>query len=450
MNRTRLAVALGAALVAGAGLFFGGVLSNDEAEPAMQVFSMPEPAIGGAADPNAALGKLLDGFSTGDTAAFAAELESIVEGDRGDADVLTLLGLTYQQRARETGDPSFFSLSESALRRALELRPTQPLATTGLAALAVARHRFNDALVLARRAVGQNAEDASAHGALGDALLALGRHEEAFAAYDRMALLSPSVASYARVAHARQLLGRPADAVEALEAADELALTVPEHIAWMRVQLGTIQFSMGRFDEAEAAFRSALSELPGYVHAEAGLAQVAAARGEYDAAVASLRRVVDRLPAPGYAILLADVLSAAGRTAEAEEAVELVDAIGALQEANGVRTELQTALFDLDHDRDVAGALERAEGAFDAAPGISSADTLAWALYKNGRCEEARTRSIEALSLGTRDGLLLFHRGMIERCLGNLEVAQGYLEDALETNPSFSFIHAPVARELVA
>jgi tetratricopeptide (TPR) repeat protein len=449
MNRTRLAVALLAALVAGVSLLFGGVFTDGEPESTVRVFSPPQTAIDGLADPNAALAELLAGFSTGDTAAFAAELESIVERTPSDSDALTLLGLTYQQRARETGDPSFYSLSDRALRQALELSPTQPLATTGLATLAVARHRFDDALVLARRAIGQNAEDASAYGALGDALLALGRHEEAFAAYDRMAVLSPSVASYSRVAHARQLLGRPADAVEALEAADELALTVPEHIAWMRVQLGTINFSRGRLDDAEAAFRAALAELPDYVHAEAGLAQVAAARGEYDAAVSALRRVVERLPASGYAILLADVLSAAGRTAEAEEAYELVDAIETLLDANGVRTELQTALFDLDHDRDLAGALERAQEAFEAAPGISAADTLAWALYKNGRCEEARTRSIDALSLGTRDGLMLFHRGMIEHCLGNQDDARAYLQHALELNPSFSFLHAPEARNLV-
>jgi tetratricopeptide (TPR) repeat protein len=450
MNRMRITIACVVAILVAAGLFFGGIFSSEDSPPATAVFAPPEPLVEGVTEPNAALAELLEGFSTGDTAAFAAELEAIVARDRSDADALTLLGLTYQQRARETGDPTFYSLSGRALRSALDVRPTQPLATTGLATLAIARHRYNDALALARRAIGQSADDASAHGALGDALLALGRYEEAFDAYDRMAVLAPSVASYSRVAHARQLLGRPADAVEALEAADELALTVPEHIAWMRVQLGTVQLSRGRLDEAEAAFKAALAELPGYVHAEAGVAQVAAARGRYETAIDSLRSVVDRLPAPGYAILLGDVLTAAGRTAEAEESYELVEAIETLLEANGVRTELQTALFDLDHDRDVAGALERAEAAFEAAPGISSADTLAWALYKNGRCEEARVRSIDALRLGTRDGLLLFHRGMIERCLGNEAAGREYLADALRTNPSFSFIYAPVARELVA
>ncbi len=75
---------------------------------------------------------------------------------------------------------------------------------------------------------------------------------------------------------------------------------------------------------------------------------------------------------------------------------------------------------------------------------------LAWALYKNGRCEEARGHSVRALRLGTVDGLMLFHRGMIERCLGNEGASESYLERALQANPSFSFIYAPIAKELVA
>ena len=97
-----------------------------------------------------------------------------------------------------------------------------------------------------------------------------------------------------------------------------------------------------------------------------------------------------------------------------------------------------------------AHALARARQAYDAAPGINAADVLAWALYKNGRCAEARASSVEALRLGTRDALLLFHRGMIERCLGNTGESVRFLGLALDANPYFSPLHASVAKELVA
>ncbi|MGH3133142.1 MAG: tetratricopeptide repeat protein, partial [Gaiellaceae bacterium] len=107
------------------------------------------------------------------------------------------------------------------------------------------------------------------------------------------------------------------------------------------------------------------------------------------------------------------------------------------------------ALFDLDHDRDVLDATRRARLAYASAPGIYAADALAWGLFKLGRCGEARARSERALRLGTKDALLYFHRGMIERCLGSSS-ARSWFERALATNPHFSLRFAPVAREMLA
>src|SRR5439155_9395069 len=114
--------------------------------------------------------------------------------------------------------------------------------------------------------------------------------------------------------------------------------------------------------------------------------------------------------------------------------------------AAGVRTELQTAVFDLDRRRNVADALARARTAYATAPGIYAEDALAWGLFRAGRCEEARAHSAHALRLGTRDALLVFHRAMIERCLGTA-AARSWFRRTLEINPHFSFLWAPVARK---
>ena len=42
---------------------------------------------------------------------------------------------------------------------------------------------------------------------IGDALVELGRYRAAFQAFDTMASKQPSLASYARIAHARELVG---------------------------------------------------------------------------------------------------------------------------------------------------------------------------------------------------------------------------------------------------
>jgi tetratricopeptide (TPR) repeat protein len=445
----KIAVAAGVAVALGVGLLFGGVFSGSSSKP---VLPSPAPArlVIAGHDARAAIDRLLQGFSTGDTAAFARTLEQNVAKNPYDVDSLTLLGLTYQQRARETGDPAYLSLSERALRRAVTIDRQEPLAVTGLASLAVVRHRFNDALALAREALTIDPEDASARAALGDALLNLGRYDEAFRELDKAAEQSPGVATYARISYARELLGRPDGAIEVIREALEVGQAIPEYDAWTRVQIGNLYFNTGRLRLAEAAYRRALERLPGYVHAEAGLARVEAARGQYGDAAARLRKALEVLPVPQYAILLGDVLEAAGQKQEADDAYALVDAIQRLLVANGVRTELQTALFDLDHDHDVAGALARATEAYEAAPSISAADALAWALYKNGRCDEARRYSENALRLGTLDALMFFHRGMIEKCLGNTTAAQSFALKARETNPHFSLLYAPVVEELVA
>jgi len=93
----------------------------------------------------------------------------------------------------------------------------------------------------------------------------------------------------------------------------------------------------------------------------------------------------------------------------------------------------------------VRDALARARTAYREAPGIAAEDALAWGLFRAGRCDEARAHSAAALRLGTRDALFFFHRGMIERCLGNPS-ARDWFARALDTNPHFSLLWAPVAR----
>src|SRR5207248_5620729 len=116
------------------------------------------------------------------------------------------------------------------------------------------------------------------------------------------------------------------------------------------------------------AYRRALRRFPGYVHAEAGLARVEASEGHYGEGIARLRRAVTVLPIPAYVIWLGDILHVSGHEAAARREYALVETIEQLFAANGVRTELQTALFDLDHDRNVADARARAPTADESAP----------------------------------------------------------------------------------
>jgi tetratricopeptide (TPR) repeat protein len=385
-------------------------------------------------------GGVLGGSEAGRTA-IAPELRA------AQAKSLVLLGLRFQQQVRETGDPSYYPRSEAALTEAARLEPQNPLAITGLAALAASRHRFEDARRLAERARRIAPESAGALGVLGDAFVELGSYREAFAAFDEMAALKPNLASYSRVSYARELVGDTQGAIAAMRRAVVAGTGTTEPLAWTLVQLGNLYFDSGRLRPAAAAYRQALATFPGYVHAQAALGRLAAARGRYEAAIALYRHAVAGLPLTQYEAALGDVLQLVGSERAAEEAYGAVDTIQRLLEVNGVRTELETALFDLDHDRRLGDALARAREAYDVRKSIEAEDVLAWALFKNGRCVEAHTHSVQALRLGTRDALKLFHRGMIERCLGHTQAARSFFARALATNPHFSLLYAPVARE---
>ena len=95
--KSKFLVGIAAVAVAAAALLFGGLLER--------------PKAGGRSDrtaPDAAAARLVAGFPPGNTAAYAAQLEGRVAVDPADIQSLVLLGLSYQQRARETGDPSFY------------------------------------------------------------------------------------------------------------------------------------------------------------------------------------------------------------------------------------------------------------------------------------------------------------------------------------------------------
>jgi tetratricopeptide (TPR) repeat protein len=434
VTRLRLGLAAGAAALTAAALLLGGVLR--ESAPAGVAAPAPAPAAA----------PLESGLAAGNTASTVAALQASVRAMPKDVQTLDLLGLAYQQRARETGDPVYYTKSQGVLRRALRLAPDDLYATSGLGSLALSRHRFRDALALGRRAVALSPSTARSYGVVGDALIELGRYREAFAAFDRMVSLKPSLSSYARISYARELRGDVRGAKEAMRFAVDAAIGQPEATAWTHVQLGKLFLGHRRVLAAEREFRIALAAYPGYVYAYDQLALVEAERGHVRRAIALERRAADSIPLPQFVATLGDLHRVAGDERAARRQYALIEAIQRLLAANGVRTDLESAAFDVDHGVRLAHALRVARAAHADRPSIDGDDVLAWALARNGRCGEALSWSRRALRLGTQDATKLFHRGMIERCLGHGPEAQIWFHRALDLNPHFSLLWAPVAR----
>ncbi len=438
MRRTAALVVGGAVAVALAlGSLFAGV------------FTEPRPAGATAtAAPRLDVETALSGFGRGGgTAATIGTLEAEIRTAPRNPDRLGVLGLAYQVRWRETGDPTFLPLSEHALRRALAVRPRDATATLGLGHLALIRHDFRGALALGRTARKLAPYASRPYGVVGDALVELGRYREAFAAFERMVALKPTLASYARIAYARELTGDRAGAISAMRLALDAAGGAPEPTAWAHVELGKLELGSGRVDAAAGHVRAALTIFPGYVSALEQRARIEAARGRLGAAVATARRAAAAVPLPQLVALLGDLLDRQGNRAAAARQRATVAAIDRLLTANGLRVDLESAVYRADQGLAPSETVRLARRARAERPSIYGDDALGWALARAGRCAEAERWLDRALRLGTEDALLYFHRGYAAGCTGDLASMRRWYRKAIALNPDFSLRWAPVARK---
>jgi tetratricopeptide (TPR) repeat protein len=258
----------------------------------------------------------------------------------------------------------------------------------------------------------------------------------------------PELASYSRVSYARELLGDVAGAIDAMEMAFDAAGT-PSDGAWAAYQLGELEWNRGDVAAAKAWYERGLQLDARYVPNEAGLAKVAWANGDTDLAIQRYTDVVARYPSVEFVSALGDLYSTLGEDELADEQYAVVQATRQLQQANGVNTDLEVALFDADHgDPHDAVAAARAEWA--RRHSIHVADAYAWALYMDGDAKSAAPLSRFALHLGTRNASFLFHAGMIDRALGDRAEALRLLRQALALNPNFSILHASTAERVVS
>ena len=382
-------------------------------------------------------------------AAGIGQLQQHLRAQPRDATGWATLGLSYVEQARLTADPAYYPKAAAALAEALRVRPgDNDSAHAGLGALAAARHDFGTALREADRALAINPFGARALAVRIDALVELGRYPAATAAARHADGIAPGIPVFTRLAYVNELYGRPAEAHRVLE----LALTSaddPGDLAYVHAQLGELAWSQGQLSRADGEFADALRADPGYLAALEGRARVRAAAGDVAGALRDLQTVVNRLPLPGYLTEYGEMLTSAGKSAEAAQQYAVARTWVRLARASGVATDLETALFAADHG-DKAEALRAARAEWARRHSVHVADALAWALHVNGRDAEALRYAGLANGLGYRNALFRYHQGMIEKALGRTGDARHDLTAALHLNPHFSALHAPLAKAALA
>ncbi|HSL41983.1 MAG TPA: tetratricopeptide repeat protein [Anaerolineales bacterium] len=356
------------------------------------------------------------------------------------------LGLVFLQKARETGDPTYYQKTEEALNKALSFQPDDYASISTMGALALARHEFSSALEWGEQARQINPDRSYAYGVIADAQIELGRYEEATETLQTMVDLRPDMSSYSRISYLRELHGDTEGALEMMQLAVDSGIPAAENTAWTRTQLANLYFNTGDVERAELEYQLTLQNRPDYVYALAGLGRVQAAQGNMDEAIELLNQAVGVMPMPEFVITLGELYQATGQDEAAERQYQLLATIEKLHRANGVDMDMEIALFNADRDLNLEETVALAREAYANRPSIHGADVLAWALYKTGDYQEAQKYSEESMRLGTKDSLKLFHAGMIALKLGNEAQARECLEQALAINPHFSILYVEQAR----
>jgi tetratricopeptide (TPR) repeat protein len=260
--------------------------------------------------------------------------------------------------------------------------------------------------------------------------------------------LSPDTASLTRASYAAELRGDIGRATELMQRALDDAPNASDR-AFASFYLGELKFNAGDPNGALGDYNRAVEAAPNEPALLAGKAKAEAATGQVLTALGHYAEVVERAPDPSYVTAYGRLLESLGRDAEAQQQYRVVEATLALFAAEGVAPDAAPVLFEADHG-DVDEALAQSEVGVEQRPFIAMYDARAWALHRAGRDVEALDAIERALELGTPYASYHYHAGMIHRALGNDDRALEELRRAMEINPTFDPIDAPIAAETIA
>ncbi|WP_405798963.1 tetratricopeptide repeat protein [Streptomyces sp. NBC_01506] len=435
IRRAALATGVGAVLVAGVLVF---VPDTDDGPPPPSPEARARAAVGAGAP--AALP---------DVAALIRDREAWLRKNPKDAGSWAVLGAAYVERGGLRADTAYYPKAERALRRSLDITPGErrnPAATAGLASLANARHDYASARKWGEAVRKADPARWTTYPVLIEAYNGLGDYVAAGKALDKLRALR----SDARVLSVSSLVYRDRGWREdAAAKADEVlmkARTPVEKAAALHA-LGGLAWERGEPKEALKHYDAALKAASDHHPSLAGRARVLVALERTDEAVQDYQAALAQRPLPEYALELGELYDSLGLDGDARSQYDVLRDRTARAAADGVNEELLLARFETDHG-DPPAAVERLESQWRRGHrSMQVCDALAWALYRAGDAEKALPYAKRATDQGMRSALFAYHRGEIERALGMDGPARRHLEEALRTNPRFSPLLAPKARE---
>jgi tetratricopeptide (TPR) repeat protein len=364
-----------------------------------------------------------------------------VKRDTDDHISATKLGYAYLKQARKTGDFTLYAGAERALNEALRRSPGHTTAVLGLATVRAARHRFPEAIALARGVAASQPRDADAYAIIGDAYLGMGDLAAAGAAYKEVAARAPGFTTDTRLANLLRARGRSREAIALLRNAldDATARDLPpESRSWCHVMIGATLFELGDWAAAEPEYHAALKLTPDSYVAIEHLAELRAYQRRDREALALYDRAIALARHPDFFEAIARTHEWAGRAAEAKRwhARARAGYLAAVAAGDpGYYRHL--AMFFTDVEPKPRDAVSWARKDLALREDHAAWSTLAWALLHSGDIAGARDANAKATASGAEDAGMWFRAGMIEKAAGRNAEARAAFTRALAINPKF-------------
>ncbi len=360
-------------------------------------------------------------LADGATASTIARLEAATTTTSSPSELALLARLLLQQAA-VTGDAETYNRAVAALDRAVAQAPGDLAVRAQRAAARSTVHDFNGALKDAEAVLAVNADDPGALGAAYDAAFETGRYQKAEKDLTALMALRPD-APQVLIRQARwvALHGDPATAAtlvgRARTAADQDGVVGTARASYELIA-GKLALDEGRYDLAEAAYRNALVQAPGWHAALAGLGRTLAATGDLTGAEAALTQAGDTVPLPDTLSALGDVRTLLGDADGAAAAYGTVDVVATL-ESSAQLFNRAVILSRADRGVRTAAAVRDARAELTMRTDVYGYDALGWALLAHGEPKQAARAADRSLVLGTRDPRLLAHAGLAHAAAGH-------------------------------
>jgi tetratricopeptide (TPR) repeat protein len=349
-----------------------------------------------------------------------ARLEQALAAQPHNIDIVETLATALLTEVRISARADQLARAEVLIERLLHQRSPRADALNAWRLLIL--HRFDAALAAARRAQASGSDALLATLSEADALLELGRYQDAERAVQTLLDHHYGSAALARASHLRRLSGDLPGAMEMAATAVRLSAT-PSDRAWLTLDWAELHLYAGQAQEALALASSAVTQLP--VPALALQARAQQALGATRAALALYRKAAASGPRAELEVEILKLAQREGDRALVARTTRLLEGMARLAANDGGERRAFIEFHLLRDELAAATALARAE--WQQRPDIYSAAHLAWVLFRADRRDEAAVYAARALAEHSIDPLLQWRAGTVLAAVGD---ARGALEVA--------------------